>query len=232
MLFVAYLPVGHSLCWYYRHVISHHPFTNTESDVDVRYIAMVDMLPSWLNWAKVLSIPGIFTGAVAELSVIQSLEMFIKKSVEGNPVYYSVGALVPEAICWLALHYMFGPSLLGYACMYMMAGAVFVPCSQVSHAILYPEPNLDASWARGQIMTAVNFAPRSSLWYHLAFGLTTQIDHHLFPSIAAHCYDDIHEQVVKPICAKHQVPCYELSAKEAFSALWQRLLTGKAVKML
>jgi fatty acid desaturase len=249
-LFLGYFPAGPSLCWYYRHVISHHPHTNTHDDVDVRYIHLIDKLPECLSYLKIVSLPGIFIGAVAELSVVQSLEMIVMRCVESNPVYLwtslggwsGVGSIIPEAIIWAAFHGWFGPSLWCYMCMWLTAGAVFVPMSQLAHVIIYPDPNLGSnSWAADQIIACVNFAPRSSyapfsgmnklrhsLWYHMAFGLTTQIDHHLFPSIAARCYDDIHEQVIRPVCAKYNVPLYEVSGMTALGALWQRLLTGQA----
>lgn len=230
-LFLGYFPVGPSLCWYYRHVISHHAHTNTESDVDVRHIVILDRLPKWMKWLKVISIPGIFVGAVAEMSVIQLLEFLVLRSVEGDPVCLSVGGLVPEAIVWVAVHSMFGPSLWGYACMWLTAGAVFVPMSQVAHAMIYPEPNLGTkSWATDQICSSVNFAPKSSFWYHCAFGLTTQTDHHLFPGIHACYYDEMHDKVIKPVCAKYNVPVYDVSAKTAFEALWGRLLHGHSMK--
>jgi fatty acid desaturase len=232
MLWVAYVPVGPSLSWYYRHVISHHAHTNEDSDVDVRYIWMLDQVPQCLNWTKILGLPGLFIGACLELGVVQMLEFFVMRSVEGNPVYLSLGGLIPETIFFLAFHYMFGLPWYGYACVFLTAGGIFVPMSQIAHAIIYPDPAMHGSWAAKQMMACTNFAPRSSLWYHIAFGLTTQIDHHLFPSIGAHCYDDVHEKVVKPVAAKYNVPCYEISAQKGLSALWQRLLSGKAVPLL
>jgi len=232
MLFIGYLPVGPSLCWYYRHVISHHVETNGEHDVDVKFIPLLDMLPKCLRYSKVLALPGIFMGAVAEIGLKEIIEMLITKSVAGCPVYYSVGGLIPEAIFWFLLHGFFGPSLLCYACMWLTAGAIFVPMSQLAHAIIFPENFQDESWARNQMKTSVNFAARSSFWYHMAFGLTTQIDHHLFPGIGPQYLDDIHDYVVKPVCAKHNIPVYDLPAKKALYALWQRLLTGEAQKIL
>mmetsp|Transcript_21292 Transcript_21292/g.37089 ORF Transcript_21292/g.37089 Transcript_21292/m.37089 type:complete len:797 (+) Transcript_21292:91-2481(+) len=231
LLFIGYLPVGPSLCWYYRHVISHHVETNGEHDVDVKFIPLLDLLPKCLRWAKVVSLPGICMGAVAEIGLKEIIDILLFKNVAGCPVYYDVGCLIPEAIFWFALHGLFGPSLLGYACMWLTAGAIFVPMSQVAHAILFPEVFPEESWARNQMKTSVNFAARSSFWYHAAFGLTTQIDHHLFPGIGAHCLDDIHDHVVKPICKKHGVPVYDVPAKKAFGALWERFLSGKPQKI-
>lgn len=232
MLFIGYLPVGPSLCWYYRHVISHHVHTNDDHDVDVKYIALLDIMPTSLRWVKVVALPFIFMGAVLEIGVKQMFDLLVYKDVAGCPVYYDVGGLIPEAIFWMALHATCGPSLLGYACMWLASGAIFVPMSQVAHAILYPDPSEDDSWAKAQLKSSVNFAARSSFWYHAAFGLTTQIEHHLFPGIGAHCLDDIHDKVVKPICAKHNVPVYDVSARKALYALWLRLLTGKPAKVL
>jgi omega-6 fatty acid desaturase (delta-12 desaturase) len=230
-LFLGYLPVGPGLCWYYRHVISHHVHTNQDHDVDVKYIELLDVVPKCLKYVKVMLLPVIFAGAVFEIGVKTLFDMLFLKDCGGCRVYPLIGLLLPETMAWFAIHLAFGPSLLCYACMAFSAGAIFVPMSQVAHAILYPDGVQEESWAKMQLKSSVNFAARSSFWYHMAFGLTTQTDHHLFPGIGAHCLDDIHDHVVKPVCAKHQVPVYDVSAKKAFGALWYRLLNCEPAKI-
>jgi linoleoyl-CoA desaturase len=232
MLFLGYLPIGPGLCWYYRHVVSHHVHTNQDDDVDVKYIELLDLVPKSLKYIKVIFLPVMFAGAVFEIGVKTIFDMLVFKDVGGCKVYMTVGQLIPEAILWFTIHLYFGPSWLGYACMALTAGAIFVPMSQVAHAILYPDGIQDESWAKMQLKSSVNFAARSSFWYHAAFGLTTQTDHHLFPGIGAHCLDDVHDKVVKPVCAKHNVPVYDVSAKKAFGALWYRLLECEPAKVI
>eukprot|EP00439_Symbiodinium_sp_Y106_P033944 s3384_g4.t1 len=127
-----------------------------------------------------------------------------------------LGGILFEIPLWCILHYTFGPSILCYLCMYLTAGAIFVPCSQVAHVILYPNSNKYDSWAKMQIAESVDFASESDFWFHMAFGLTTQIEHHLFPGIGHHCYDTI-RHITRDVCKKHGVLHQDVSASTAFS---------------
>ena len=228
----GYFLLAPSLCWYYRHVISHHPHTNDpHHDVDVAALPVLDVLPPQLKWLKVLSVPVLFTSTPFFIGLGTLFDMFAFRSVGNNYTCLTIGGLIYETILWFIVHYFFGPSIWCYLCMACTSGTIFVIFSQIGHAIVYPAPSSAVSWTEQQMRSSINFAPRSSFWYHVAFGLTTQIDHHLFPGVGAHCLDDIHDKVVKPICAKHSIPVYDLPAKKALSFLWQRFLTGKPVKI-
>eukprot|EP00931_Biecheleriopsis_adriatica_P025735 TRINITY_DN1572_c0_g1_i5.p1 TRINITY_DN1572_c0_g1~~TRINITY_DN1572_c0_g1_i5.p1 ORF type:complete len:439 (+),score=57.32 TRINITY_DN1572_c0_g1_i5:64-1380(+) len=225
--FLGFFCVGPSMCWYYQHVISHHVDTNqdgdAEHDVDIEYIWLADKLPGWM---KVLSLPGIFVGSVVEIGIKRLIvDIMIRGHVGGHKVDYRLGGLLLEVPTWLFVHYLLGPSLLCYLCMYFTAGAIFVPCSQVAHVILYPDSGKHESWARMQIAESVDFASESDFWYHMAFGLTTQVEHHLFPGIGHHCYDKI-RRITRGVCQKHGVHHADVSASKAFGALWTRLVAG------
>ncbi|CAJ1392200.1 unnamed protein product [Effrenium voratum] len=89
-LFCGFFIVGPSLCWYYQHVVSHHVSTNQdgdkERDVDVEYIWLADLFPGWL---KVLSLPGIFIGAVVEIGIKRMIvDLLIRGHVGGHKVDY------------------------------------------------------------------------------------------------------------------------------------------------
>jgi len=230
-MFLGFFLVGPSMCWYYQHVISHHVDTNqdgdNERDVDVEYILMADKLPGWL---KALSLPGIFMMSVIEIGLKRVIvDIMIRGHVGGHKVDWRLGGLAFEIPIWFLVHYFFGPSTLCYLCMWFTAGAIFVPCSQVAHVILYPDTNQHKSWARMQIAESVDFASESDFWYHTAFGLTTQVEHHLFPGVGHHCYDTI-RHLTRDICAKHGVHHADVSASTAFSALWQRLVAAEPMR--
>jgi len=226
-LFCGYFLTGPSMAWHYRHVISHHAHTNQEEDVDVQYIWIADMLPGWL---KILSLPGVMAGAVIEIGPKQIIDLLVLGSVGGHRVDRRLGGLIPEVIVWCAVHWFFGPSWLCYVAFWFVAGSIFMPCSQVAHAILYPDNNKYTSWAKLQIAESCDFASESDFWYHFAFGLTTQIEHHLFPGIGHHCYDTI-RKLTKVVCAKHGVTHLDISASKAFGALWMRYVTGVPVPL-
>lgn len=226
-LFLGYFLTGPSMAWYYRHVVSHHAHTNQENDVDVEYIWIADKLPKWL---KILSTPFVPIGTVFELGIKQFFDLFISRSIGGYRIDVRLGGLLLEGPIWILVHWFCGPSSFCYLCMYATTGAIFLPCSQVAHAILYPEQREYKSWAHMQIAESCDFASESDFWYHLAFGLTTQVEHHLFPGIGHHCYDKI-RLIVRDVCQKHGVVHMDVSAKKAFGALWQRWITGHPVPL-
>mmetsp|Transcript_67717 Transcript_67717/g.182293 ORF Transcript_67717/g.182293 Transcript_67717/m.182293 type:complete len:274 (+) Transcript_67717:1-822(+) len=226
-LFLGYFPTGPSMAWHYRHVISHHAHTNQEEDVDVQYIWMADMLPGWF---KVLSIPVVAAGALFEIGPKQLLDLLVLRHVGGHRVDWRIGQILPEIAVWLFVHLYFGPPLLSYVCFWFAAGLIFVPCSQVAHAILFPDAQQHKSWAKMQIAESCDFASDSNFWYHMAFGLTTQIEHHLFPGIGHHCYDRI-RLLTREVCQKHGVQHFDVSAQKAFGALWSRWVLGHTVPL-
>eukprot|EP00406_Dinophysis_acuminata_P018808 CAMPEP_0179340848 /NCGR_PEP_ID=MMETSP0797-20121207/69504_1 /TAXON_ID=47934 /ORGANISM="Dinophysis acuminata, Strain DAEP01" /LENGTH=296 /DNA_ID=CAMNT_0021054847 /DNA_START=12 /DNA_END=903 /DNA_ORIENTATION=- len=226
--FLGFFLVGPSMYVLdYQHVISHHADTNqdgdAEHDVDVDYIWLLDKLPKWL---KPLIIPGVFVLVVLEIGIKRLVvDIIIRGHVGGHKVDHRLGGLWIEVPIWCAVHYLFGPSLLCYVCMWFTAGAIFGPCSQVAHLIIYPDSRKHASWARMQIAESADFASESDFWYHVAFGLTTQVEHHLFPGIGHHCYDTI-RRLNRTICKKHNVHHNDVSAATAFGALWTRFVSG------
>eukprot|EP00933_Yihiella_yeosuensis_P043764 TRINITY_DN38716_c0_g1_i1.p1 TRINITY_DN38716_c0_g1~~TRINITY_DN38716_c0_g1_i1.p1 ORF type:complete len:436 (+),score=80.17 TRINITY_DN38716_c0_g1_i1:73-1380(+) len=233
-LFLGYFLVGPSNCWYYQHVISHHVDTNQdhsdrEHDVDVEYIWIADKLPGWL---KVLSLPGMFVGVLVEIGMKRLfIDILLRRAVGGHKVDWRLGGIKYEIPIWLAFHYMFGPPLMCYIAMYFSSGAIFTPMSQIAHVIVFPDNKKHESWARMQIAESVDFASESDFWYHFAMGLTTQVEHHLFPGIGHHCYDTV-RKITREVCKKHGVTHMDVSAKKALGALWYRFVQGQPLAAL
>jgi len=223
-LFYGYFLIGPSMCWHYQHIISHHAHTNEAQDCDVEYLELADKLPALV---KVLVLPFAGIGAAFQLGPQRLFQDLLwKRSVGGNKVYWHFGQLLPEALVWTFFHLCLGPPVLCYVCMYFTAGSIFVVMSQIAHVIVFPDQEKKHdSWAKRQITASVNFASESTLWYHLAFGLTTQIEHHLFPGVGHHCYSIIRE-LIKPIAKEHGVTYIDLPAGEAFKALTRRIIYG------
>ncbi|CAE8678994.1 unnamed protein product, partial [Polarella glacialis] len=226
-MFLGYFIVGPSLGWHYRHVVSHHADTNQEGGVDVEYIWIADALPSWL---KMLATPFLPIGVVFELGPKSLVDLLVRQTFGIHHVDIRVGGLLLECTLWVLGHYFLGPSWLCYLCMYWTCGLIFLPCSQVAHAILYPDVRQHESWAKMQIAESCDFATDSDFWYHVAFGLTTQVEHHLFPGIGHHCYEKI-RLITREHCKKHGVVHMDISAKKAFGALWTRWITGQPISV-
>jgi fatty acid desaturase len=141
-----------------------------------------------------------------------------------------IGQILPESAVWVGFEYFVVPSLLNYLAFWFFCGAVFVPCSQVAHAIIFPDHNKYNSWARMQVAESVDFATDSEFWFHFAFGLTHQVEHHLFPGLPAYLAEDI-RKLTRGVCERHGVVHHQVSAKKAFSALWKRWVSGIQVQM-
>jgi fatty acid desaturase len=223
--FFGYFLTGPSMAWMYRHTISHHAHTNQEYDVDVAYMWFLDLFPKWFKVMFVL--PGIPIGVMIELGVkFLFVDWMGLRSVGKNPIVSrSLGYAIPEILVWCYVHWFYGPSLIHYAVMYWVAGAVFVPMSQIAHVIVFPDHKKYDSWAKMQIAESVDFASDSDFWWHISFGLTTQIEHHLFPSIGEHVLPEI-KDVVRDVCNKHNVTYMDVTMGEALHALWLRLAYG------
>jgi fatty acid desaturase len=223
--FFGYFMAGPSMAWMYRHTISHHAHTNQDHDIDVEYIWMMDVFPKWIK--VIFVFPSIPIGVMIELGLkFLFVDWLGLASVGKNPIVYrSLGYAIPEIIIWCYVHWFYGPSLIHYAVMYWVAGAIFLPMSQIAHLIVFPDHKRYDSWAKMQIAESVDFAADSEFWFHLAFGLTTQIEHHLFPSVGEHLLGEC-RPIVKEVCRKHGVTYMDVTAKEALYALWYRMANG------
>jgi len=227
--FLGYFLTGPSMGWFYRHTISHHCHTNQEHDVDVEYIWIADKLPAWL---KVIATPFLPVGVMIEIGAkYLFVDYFATRRVGGNLIVDRwMGNAVPEFLVWLSVHWFFGPSWWCYLSMFWVAGAIFIPMSQVAHVIVFPDHQKYDSWAKMQIAESVDFAADSDFWFHVAFGLTTQVEHHLFPGLG-HQGDGPCREVVRDACKQHGVTYYDVTAKKALGALWRRWMDGTAVPL-
>jgi fatty acid desaturase/cytochrome b involved in lipid metabolism len=223
--FLGYFLTGPSMAWMYRHTISHHAHTNQDHDIDVEYIWIMDLFPKWFK--VIFVFPSIPIGVMIELGLkFLFIDWLGLSSVGKNPIVSrSLGYAIPEIVIWCYVHWFYGPSLIHYAIMYWFAGAIFLPMSQIAHLIVFPDHKRYDSWAKMQIAESVDFAADSEFWYHLAFGLTTQIEHHLFPSVGEHLLGEI-RPMVKEVCRKHGVTYMDVTAKQALYALYYRMANG------
>ncbi len=108
-----------------------------------------------------------------------------------------------------------------------VSGAWFLVFSQLSHVGAGDAPGL--SWSEAQVSATENYEGDSRVWHFLSFGLTNQIEHHLFPTVS-----DSHtwriKDAVRAACARHGVPYRNTSigtatarmARAVFSILSRR----------
>jgi len=88
---------------------------------------------------------------------------------------------------------------------------------------------MENKWAIHQLMTTMNFAPKSRLFSWYVGGLNYQVEHHLFPNICHIHYKRISD-IVKKTAEEFNLPYYSqptfLGALKAHNALLKQL--GKA----
>ena len=128
-------PIGPGVCWYRRHVVSHHAHTNDpHNDVDVELLPLADRLPRWL---KLLLLPFLGVGACVEVGVGTAAKIIIapgRLDERAGPVG---AAFWVEVSVWAVAHWYFGPSWCCYLVLATVSGSLFVACSQVAHAIVF-----------------------------------------------------------------------------------------------
>ena len=104
---------------------------------------------------------------------------------------------------WVIFFYLLASGIEGFT-----LAVVF----QLAHCLeesIFPEPNeknkIPLDWARHQMFTTVDFAPKNKLitWY--VGGLNYQAIHHLFPKISHVHYPQL-SKVVAEVCKEFDVP--------------------------
>jgi fatty acid desaturase len=185
--------------WVIGHVVSHHPHTNGPLDVDTHLFRG----PRWF-----LAPFPVFTGAF--LNYVASA-----RSVIATLAFHAAMCVLVDG--WIRMW------LIGA----YVGGAWFLFFSQLSHVGAGDAPG--RSWSEAQASATENYEGDSRVWHFLSFGLTNQIEHHLFPTVS-----DSHtwriKGAVRAACARHGVPYRNLSigtatarvARAVFSILSRR----------
>ena len=106
-----------------------------------------------------------------------------------------------------------GPALLGFAVIHFVCGVTISIVFQLAHVVEhaeFPEPDpatnkIEEEWAAHQVLTTVNFSPRSYLVRWFSGGLNYQIEHHLFPRIS-HVHYPALSPLVRETCREYGIP--------------------------
>jgi linoleoyl-CoA desaturase len=79
-----------------------------------------------------------------------------------------------------------------------------VEAADFPEAIVAPD-RMNWHWANHQVMTTVDFAPRSKVVSWIVGGLNYQVEHHLFPRLCHMHYPKI-APIVARVCHRHGLP--------------------------
>ncbi len=219
---------GNAFLWKQKHNIIHHTYTNVDGvDDDIAksplmrqcptqvwkpahkfqhyYIVLIYMITS-LAWVLIMDFQKYFSN---KIYTTDRWEMSLKEELifwGGKIFYVIVYAVVP-------IYFVgFTPWIIGFLIMHVSLGFTLAIVFQLAHVVenihfeeAYNDAIIEDAWAKHQVKTTANFAPKSSIinWY--VGGLNYQIEHHLFPKVSHVHYPAI-SGIIKKYCAQHQVP--------------------------
>ena len=218
-----------SFMWKIKHNIIHHSYTNIEGmddDINIQpffrvndqqkrywfhrfqhYYCFLFYGVTYFIWVFYLDFNKYFSGSIGPIK-IRKMEWHEHVGFWFTKVLYVFTAIViPVSIVgW-------GPALLGFGIIQFVCGVIISTIFQLAHVVEhaeFPEPNpatqkIEEEWAAHQVMTTVNFSPRSYLIRWFSGGLNYQIEHHLFPRISHIHYPAI-SPLVKETCKEYGIP--------------------------
>jgi fatty acid desaturase len=224
-----------STAWYVEHVVQHHVYTNDEPDVDLYHFLPICRTTRLSRYMKIFKLQKILVWlalptSVLHLSFVVPLDLLTRNidAVTGTRRYeqcHNVDDLVAGCRKWLIaeLTVSLGFSMIffyahglfkGFAWLaisYSIASACFIGMTQGAHLqeeCMVGKEFEDLSWAKRQVLTAINFEPQSFFWWQASGGLNVQGIHHVLPPISATHLRDMYPKF-KILCEKHGVTVKE-----------------------
>lgn len=244
---------GSSVNWKIQHNVLHHSFTNVDHmDEDLETIPILRFSPhkkhmkiqkyqfiyAWffyglmtIMWATVKDFNQLNRYKKKDLIKTQkkSYARLLSELIIVKSIYYVLFLVIPLIFVPLAWWQI----VLGFLAMHWIAGFILAAIFQPAHVTpdaSFPLPddqgNMENKWAIHQLMTTMNFAPKSRLFSWYVGGLNYQVEHHLFPNICHIHYKRISE-IVKKTAEEFSLPYYSqptfLGALRAHNALLKQL---------
>jgi linoleoyl-CoA desaturase len=216
---------GSSYLWRHKHNFFHHAYTNLtryDDDVDVGPIARLTREQPRYDVHRFQHIYMwiLYAGVSAKWQLVDDARQFWTRKINGHsfraPNRRETALLlsgklltllwigvIPFASKGLAI------TLVFFAACHATTGLVSAVVFQLAHCVVEAhEPTVDRSseldWARWQVESTVNFAPKAAFltWYF--GGLNYQIEHHLFPTVS-HVHYPALSEIVRGACADHGI---------------------------
>ena len=242
--FIYHPPLSIPFLWHYQHNVSHHSFTNDSiKDVDTGYIRQF-ILP--LRKYKIVKYIMPFIMIFASISTSFAFSIFVPLVIMTTSSY--IFTLNVPKICYselvtyilvngLIIHQS---SLLAWVLMNISSSIWFVFWSQLSHLHSDNIDNIKSYeladnyldvWAKNQVESSTNYMTNSWLYYYMSFGLTYQIEHHLFPYISQGKYYLITDDIER-VCKAHGVKYTRINNMGTLLySVWKSLTEMPVIKM-
>lgn len=219
---------GSSYVWRVKHNVVHHTYTNISgADGDIEQLPFLRLAPDqkrrWFHrYQHIYALPlyGVFA---VKWQLLGDITQLIVGRVEGTPLPWPrgrelVGFWAGKAafLTWaIVLPLMFHPPLQVLFAFFIASFVLAVTLAvtfQLAHCVEEAEFSSveemagagQVEWARHQVETTVDFAPRSRLLAWYMGGLNFQIEHHLFSRVCHTHYPEI-APIVQQVCDRHGV---------------------------
>lgn len=231
-----------STAWYIQHIVQHHVYTNDEPDVDLYHFLPVARTTRFSRYCpqfafQAMSVFAVLPTSVCHLMFVVPLDLLtryvdpvthtrryeqcenVDDLVEGAKVSMLIEFVL--SLAWLlslAAVHGFAKASKWLAMSYSIASFCFIVFTQGAHLqedCMTDKDAADRSWAKRQVLTAVNFDPDSLFWSMASGGLNTQAIHHILPTVSA-CHLRGMYPRFREVCEKHGVDLKEASGIRAF----------------
>jgi len=239
----AAFPYGVNVAaWHIEHVMSHHIYTNEESDVDLYHFDPIitlksgeGTLPFVLHLTRLLFI---LSTAIPHLVFVVPYGLLFGQvePLHGHRMYDRIKAILAhrQELRWDLFLEMAALCFYYYTCycyhglvkalcvqmsIYTISSYLFTFFTQVSHLQhdCFPEKGgfKDLSFAKRQVFSSMDFAADSRFWGLVSGGLNTQAIHHIFPSVSAMHLRSLYPRF-REVCERHGVVLKEARSLRSF----------------
>ena len=219
---------GSSYLWHWKHVASHHIYSNItghDADVELGFIARITphqkrrAIHRWQHW-YLWPAYGLMT---IRWQLYGDFHDYVRGKIGGKRfprpkgldlVVFFAGKLLFLTLAFAVPCY-FHPVwqvIFYYVIISLVVGIVMSVVFQLAHCVeeaSFPIPHVETgmmenAWAIHQIETTVNFSRNSAVITWLLGGLNFQVEHHLFPRICHINYPAL-SKVVEATCREYGV---------------------------
>ena len=222
---------GSSYLWNYKHNSLHHTYANImdhDDDIDVGifgrfsphqkhlFFHRLQHFYMWflygflaLKWQLLDDFMTVRRGTIGSHRIPRPKGTDLAIFILGKALFYSLALGIPILV---HLEHWWIP-ILGYIGVALIQGFIISTVFQLAHVVEdaeFPEAveapdRMDRHWAAHQVLTTVDFAPRSRLLSWYVGGLNYQVEHHLFPRLCHVHYPRI-SRLVSRVCERHGLP--------------------------
>jgi linoleoyl-CoA desaturase len=214
---------GSSYVWRWKHNFYHHSYTNiggVDSDIEIapvgqlatfhprRRVHRYQHIYLWLlygilplKWHFVDDFRDVLRGQIGDMPMPRPRGIDLLLFLIGKAMFFATALVIPSLVQGVTL------ALTFYLVMSLVLGLALSIVFQLAHCVegaAFCAGEAADEWARHQIATTIDFAPRSRFLGWAIGGLNFQIEHHLFPRLSHIHYVRI-APVVQRVCAEHGV---------------------------